>query len=548
MKPKNAPGIPTHSAIANALADQGVGTMFGLIGDANLYMADSFVREHGGRFVAAAHEVGAVLMAIGHTAATGSVGVATVTHGPGLVNALPALIEAEKSMSSVVLLAGDTAASDIHNLQNIGQMPFVLATGAGFEQLRDPETVSQDIATAFRRAQVERRPIVLNIPIDFQWRNTVYSPVHLRISTSRSAPSEGPDLEDAVGIIAAARRPIVLAGRGAISPEAKNELIRLADRIEAPLATTLKGKGLFAGHPYDLGIFGTLSSPATVDAILSSDCVIAFGASLTQFTTSHGALLQNKRVVQVSARPEDIGHHMQPDACVAGDPALVVKTILYWLDEAEIPPSGFRKELTANEAQNNASEALPLSTADGTVHLHSALRAVDAVVPANRFLVTDAGRFIGEAWKEVSVPDPQSFLISNNYGSIGMGMAEAVGVCEAMTDRPVLLVTGDGGFMLGGLNEFNTAVRYGYDLIVVVCNDGSYGAEHVQFRNRGMDPSLSLFNWPDFAQVATALGGSGIAVRSDADFEMMRRAIKEREGPLLIDLKLDPDYVPPLAL
>ena len=129
-----------------------------------------------------------------------------------------------------------------------------------------------------------------------------------------------------------------------------------------------------------------------------------------------------------------------------------------------------------------------------------------------------------------------------------MGMAEAVGVCEAMTDRPVLLVTGDGGFMLGGLNEFNTAVRYGYDLIVVVCNDGSYGAEHVQFRNRGMDPSLSLFNWPDFAQVATALGGSGIAVRSDADFEMMRRAIKEREGPLLIDLKLDPDYVPPLAL
>lgn len=98
--------------------------------------------------------------------------------------------------------------------------------------------------------------------------------------------------------------------------------------------------------------------------------------------------------------------------------------------------------------------------------------------------------------------------------------------------------------MLGGLMEFNTAVRNNSDLIVAVCNDGSYGAEHVQFSSRGMDPSLSMFDWPSLAAVATSLGGQGVTVRNRADLDAMAEAIDCREGPLLIDIKIDPTRVP----
>jgi thiamine pyrophosphate-dependent acetolactate synthase large subunit-like protein len=127
-------------------------------------------------------------------------------------------------------------------------------------------------------------------------------------------------------------------------------------------------------------------------------------------------------------------------------------------------------------------------------------------------------------------------------------MAYAIGAAVAAPGRPVLLVTGDGGFMLGGLAEFNTAVRHKLDLVVAVCNDSSYGAEHIQFRRKNMDPGLSVFEWPDFASVADALGGQGVTVRTAADLDAAARAIAARGRPLLIDLKLDPDHVAPIPL
>jgi thiamine pyrophosphate-dependent acetolactate synthase large subunit-like protein len=94
---------------------------------------------------------------------------------------------------------------------------------------------------------------------------------------------------------------------------------------------------------------------------------------------------------------------------------------------------------------------------------------------------------------------------------------------------------------------FNTAVRHKVDLIMALCNDSSYGAEHIQFRNKEMDPTLSIFDWPDFGPVATALGGRGLTVRTDADLEATAEAIRTRDRPLLIDRKLDPDHVPPIV-
>jgi len=154
-------------------------------------------------------------------------------------------------------------------------------------------------------------------------------------------------------------------------------------------------------------------------------------------------------------------------------------------------------------------------------------------------VVSDGGRFMMESFRHLHPSDPRAYVLPLNFGSIGMGMGAAVGAAAGRRDQPVIMVAGDGGFMHGGLAEFATAARYGLDLIVVLCNDGSYGAEHIQFVNRGLDPSLSLFSWPDMAPLAEALGGEGVTVRSEEDLELAAKAIANRTRPLLIDLRLD---------
>ena len=111
-----------------------------------------------------------------------------------------------------------------------------------------------------------------------------------------------------------------------------------------------------------------------------------------------------------------------------------------------------------------------------------------------------------------------------------------------------MIFSGDGGFMMGGINEFNTAVRLGLDLIVIIANDSAYGAEHIQFIDRKMDPSLTEFHWPSFVEVAKSLGGDGIEVCSEQELEGALEAIKNRKGPFLIDLKLDPLDVPRMRI
>ena len=538
--------MKVHAAIAKALAEHGVDTMFGVIGDANLFMADSFARDQRGRYVAAANEAGAVLMANGYACTTGRVGVATVTHGPALTNTMTSLVEGVKGRTPIVLVAGDTPVEDKHNLQNVAQRDFVVATGAGFEQMRSARSVVDDVAAAMRRAVVERRPIVLNVPIELQWEDVEYRRAEVSPPEPQAVAPDPSALDRAVGIIASAQRPIVVAGRGAARPAARAALLRLAERLNAPVATTLKAKDLFRGEPFDLGIFGTLSTPVAAETILGSDCILAFGAGLNKWTTAEGSYLEGRRVVHCDIDLGRIGDLSRTDAAVVGDATVVADTIVSWLDELDARSPGLRSDGLARQLSEYSAVYGDHST-DYSVDVRTALRVVDVVVPHERTLVTDGGRFVFEAWGNLHVSDPRSFVFTVNSGSIGLGMGNAIGAFFGIPGRPVLLVTGDGGFMLGGLTEFNTAVRNNVDLIVAVCNDGSYGAEYIQFRDRGMDPSLSTFAWPDLAPVAEALGGRGITVRNVKDLDGLADAVANRDRPLLIDIKIDPDYVPMLG-
>jgi thiamine pyrophosphate-dependent acetolactate synthase large subunit-like protein len=527
-----------HEVIARTLDAMGVDTIFGLIGDGNLYMADSFTRETGGRFIAVAHEATAVLAATGYSRTTGRLGVAAVTHGPALTNTVTALIEGVRARTPLVLLAGDTAVVDRDNLQKIDQRSVILPTGAGFVQVRSPETVPEDIVGAFRGAELERRPVVLNIPADFQWHDVEYRPPRQRPVVRQSVRPSEDALDAALGIIASARRPLVLAGRGATSDEARAAVLGFARRVGAPVTTTLQARELFAGEPEDLGIFGTLSTDTAVDVIGQADCVVAFGAALNRWTTGEGSLLQGARVVQVDLDPAALNHHRVVDAPVVGDAAVVAAEFARLLDEVSFTPTGFAAR--AAQPSGHVVAAKPAEHRPGTLDVDEALRLINRSFPAERSLVLDAGRFFHHAASNVRTGAVNSYVHTLEFGCIGLGMGNAIGAAAGTSGPPVLLISGDGGFMLGGLAEFNTAVRHQLDIVVVIMNDKSYGAEYIQFTNKGMDPAISTFEWPSFAAVANALGGTGYAVHTPEELEKAMDSLADRDRPALIEVFLDP--------
>jgi thiamine pyrophosphate-dependent acetolactate synthase large subunit-like protein len=328
-----------------------------------------------------------------------------------------------------------------------------------------------------------------------------------------------------------------------MDPRSRTAILRFADRIEAPVATTLKARDLFRGRPHDLGICGTVAHEVAQTTFAAADCVIVFGAGLNRFTTVDGSLVDGRSLVQVDDDPEALGRFVVPDAGVLGDAATCADAFYALLEEAEVPPTGFASpELASLLARPPAVP--PDRSTEESVDIHTAVRLVDAAVDGARTVVTDSGRFVHSAWPVLGVEDPRHFAHTANFGSIGLGMGTAIGACVGRPGHPTLLVTGDGGFMLGGLNEFSTAVRHGLDLIVLVLNDGSYGAEHIQFVRRELDPGMSLFTWPDLGPVADALGGQGFTVRNLPELEAALAQLPRRDGPVLLDVHLDPNLVP----
>jgi thiamine pyrophosphate-dependent acetolactate synthase large subunit-like protein len=411
--------------------------------------------------------------------------------------------------------------------------------------MRSVGTIAEDVALALRQARLEARPVVLDITVDLEWAEVEYRPAP-ELADEPRPTLDAAALDQALGLIASANRPLVLAGRGAVLAGARDALLRLAERLGAPVATTLQAQGWFRGERFDLGIFGTLSLAASAEAIASADCVVAFGASLNYFTTDRGALLAGKRVVQVDVQPAHVGALERIDVGLVGDAAEVADTLVRHLDEAGHQPSSFRSDELAQRLADQggftASGTGAGETEPGTVDPRLFTERLDASLPVQRTVAIDAGRYMYDALR-LGVPEPTALVTTHAFGSIGLGLAAAVGASIARPDRPTVLLVGDGGFMMSGPSELNTAVQHGCDLIVVLYDDGSYGAEHIQFHAKGMDPGLSLHRWPDFAAVAEAYGCTGVTVRSLDDVDLVDKAIADRDRPLLVQVKLDPAFV-----
>ena len=278
--------------VGATLAQLGVDTVFGLLGSGNAIVTNALVAG-GATYHAARHEGGATAMADGWARVTGRVGVASVHQGPGLTNTLTALAEAAKSRTPLLVLAGETPAAARRSNFRIDQHDLVESVGAIADRVHGPTTAAADAARALRRAEVERRPVVLMLPIDIQ---ALPVPAAARVlgqpRRCRLRPRPGRTcVAEAATLLAHAERPLIIGGRGAVLAGAGAELEALGAHTGALLATTAVAKGLFAGLPFALGIAGGFATPLAAELLPQADVIVAFGATLNHWTTRHGKLI-----------------------------------------------------------------------------------------------------------------------------------------------------------------------------------------------------------------------------------------------------------------
>ncbi|MFF9205382.1 thiamine pyrophosphate-binding protein [Streptomyces sp. NPDC014986] len=537
--------MKTYQALARRLVQHGIDPLFGLMGDANMQFIASYIDEQGGRYIGSSHEAGAVGMADGFARASGSVGVATVTHGPGTTNTLTALTEAVRADTALVLLTSSTPSANPNHIQNIDLRRLIEPSGAAFRRPLRAQDVPDELAQALAQARAEARPVVLDIPVEFhdvEIEDTIASPGEI----PEAPPTDlDPDLLDAaLGMIASARRPLVVAGRGAVESDAHDAITAFADLIGAAVATTVPARGFFAGHELDLGICGNLAHPVALTAILDSDCVIVFGASLTTYTTDAGALLSDKPVVHIDRAADHLNRYHQADVALCGDAAAVATAMTQLLVSENIEFASNRAGLAEKLRNRVPSDEFVDATTEGAVDMRAAMLRLATRLPSNRAIVTDAGRFLRSVWRYVDVPHPRYSAVTHNFGSIGLGIGCATGVSVAAPDLVTFVFVGDGGGMMS-LTEFNTAVRYRLPLVAVVINDGSYGAEYSKLQGFNADPRHSLMEWPEFADLGIALGGNAVSVRSLEEIDKLDESTWAPENlPLLVEIKVDPsvDY------
>lgn len=528
--------------VGKSLIELGVSPLFGLMGDANMAYVGTY-RESGGHFVGVAHEGNAVVMADAHARVSGRLGVVSVTHGPAFTNTLTALVEAQRAGTPLLVITGSTPLEPTH-FQRVGIEPLCLALEIGFDKVYQPASLTRDLSRAVQRAWAEKRPIVLDIPLSIvEQEAPPQAPVRQPTREVAAVPSFAA-LENVLGIAAGARRPVILAGRGAVESGARDALIRLAELMDGVLATTLLANGLFDGHPRNIGIFGSFSHPLASQTISEADAVLAFGASLNIHTTFRGSLIgEGVRLVQVDTNSASIGAYLAPEEAVIGDANEVAKALIEALTELLEPkaPGVWASGVIQKLGERNPADEFVDHSAEATIDPRTATLIASGILPENRTVVSDIGRFIVASWPRMRVFDPQYFTTMGAFGSIGLGLGGAIGASIADPSRTTVALCGDAGFMMH-LSELTTAVREKLPIVVLVYNDGALGAEYYRLPHYGLPTSLALTDWPELSDVARAMGAGAVEVRCAEDFAALEALLAAPlTGPVIVDLRLDPD-------
>ena len=589
-------------ALATALAPHSR-LMFGLMGNGNAHLIEQ-LGDLGLRYVAVRHEAGTVAAADAYTRVSGELAIATTTYGAGFTNALTALAEAAQARTPMLVVVGD-APSTGPRPWDVDQEMLAAALGIRSHTLsvtNIERTVSRAVASALR----VRRPVILAIPYDLVSAEVagriaptaesatpaggidlddpaVIAALSASVSGGTSAPTapavpapepSGPatssidlhparpadhQVEVAVRALLDAERPLLIAGRGAHLSGAAPVLGALADALGAVTSTTALARGIFPAADFDLGVTGGFGQPRAMELVETADVVLVAGASLNQFTMRFGDLFgAGTTVIRVDAEHVAAPRTAHPitHQLLQGDARETLERVLAGVTAARDAAgaagagaaSGWRSHVAGLEpggALRERSSGVPGGICDdGRLDPRAVASRLAELLPDERHVTTDGGHFLGWANMYWPVASPERMvMVGTAYQTIGLGFPTVAGVAAAAPGTTTVLSTGDGGGLMA-LADLETAIRSSSSCVIVVWNDGAYGAEVHLYGAMGLHEGPMLIPDVDFAGVATALGATGVPVRRLEDLDALRTWTESGAyGTILLDCRVSRSVV-----
>jgi acetolactate synthase-1/2/3 large subunit len=513
-------------ALVRSLYQEGVRVVFGLPG-VQLYGVMAALRDEPRiRFVNTRHEQATSFMADGYARAGGSFGTALVVPGPGLLNAMSGLSTAYSASSPVLMISGqvprDSIGKDVGLLHEVNDQQECIRP---VTKWRRRVLQVADVPAAVREAVIQLRsgrprPVEIEMPpetMEDEGLVELLPPVEVR----PQVPS-GRDLDRAVEALLAARRPLIYAGGGVHLSGAHEALGQAAEHLQAGVAQSAEGKGAVSDHN-SLSLGAALWRESALRAhVQEADVVLAVGSRLAQVTFKPGT-----RIVQIDADEQEIGRNHKDTLGLVGDARATLEALLERLRAAAAPRTSRKAEHEALRARTAAENTMEPNA--------SIIKSLRAGAPENTILVagmTQIGYYSRPFWP---VYEPRTYLSSSYSGNLGYAYPVALGAKVARPDRPVVSVSGDGGFLFNA-QELSTAARHRINVVAVVFNDSSYGnvARDLD-ESWGGQYGAELQN-PDFMKLADAFGVAGLRAKAPTEVGRLVREAVELDRPALVEV------------
>jgi thiamine pyrophosphate-dependent acetolactate synthase large subunit-like protein len=525
--------------ITALLAAQGVDTAFGVPGVHTLALYDA-LRDSPIRHVLPRHEQGAGFMADGFARASGLPGVAFVITGPGVTNIATPLGQARTDSSPVLLISSnverpylDDMRGNLHDLRD--QMAVTRAVTKWNGRAMSADAIPTLMTSAFEQLLSGRpSPVHLEFPLDVLDETLPAGATFDVVDRSAECPSQ--DLIDrASELLGHASRLVIYLGGGAVASPAPDAIITLAERLGAPVLTSVMGKGAIPeDHPLCLG---THWGPGNVvdDLLSNADCMLVVGSKLGHQMTWGFQLPLPRPLIRIEIDPREMHLNAKPDVPLLGDAAATLRALVDRLSLNDVAASG--RGFDPAEIRRVRAEAERTAWhAERRPYVDALRRAV----PRDGITVMDMTQLAYVAWWLYPVYEPRTFLFPAGYGTLGFALPAAIGAKIAKPDRTVVAVAGDGGFQFT-MAELGCAIQERLGIPIVIFNDSTYSAvKEAQMENRGGRYIAVDLENPDYVALAAAYGIPG--VRSDSP-EAMESAIVEaasRDVPTIIDVPIAP--------
>lgn len=531
--------------LVECLRAQGVGRVFAVPGESYLPVLDGLHDAADIELIIARHEGGAAFMAEAHGKLTGAPGIAMVTRGPGATNASIGIHTAMQDSSPMILFIGQIATHmrGREAFQEIDYRAFFGPIAKWVTEIDSPDRLPEIIARAFSVALSGRPgPVVIALPEDVIGATTSLAPCRqVRIPRPGVDPATA---EEAMAMLAAAERPLIIAGGGGWSDSGRALLTDFAERNGLPVACAFRFNDLMDNHSdCHVGDLGVGMSAHMKSLVRRADVILALGPRFGEAMTYGYTLLRvpdpEQRLIHVHASDAELGKIYAPALPIHGHP----ESFLAAASDALLPPSDARAEWTAHgRAGWLASQATPPQP--GTLDMGDVMAHLQKALPADAIITNGAGNFA--IWPNRHFRyGPGQRLLGPQSGAMGSGIPAAIAAKAEYPERLVIAFAGDGDFHMTGM-ELGAARQAGCQPIVLVLNNSLYGTirMHQERAYPGRISGTDLVN-PDFVMLAHAFGYHAERIEKTADFAPALARARASETGALLELIIDPDAITP---